>query len=93
MADNETNIIFRIDRDLKNEFEAIAQASERTVSQYLRAFIKDTIAKHRQQTNRIAPESTNEKKAIPTTSTEQKTQPRPKKGQKLNRIPPRKTAK
>ena len=93
MSDKETSIIFRIDRDLKTEFEAIAQASERTVSQYLRALIKDTIARNRQQAIRIAPESTNEQKAIPTTSTEQKTQPRPKKGQKLNRMPPRKTAK
>jgi len=93
MADNETNIIFRIDRDLKTEFEEIAQATERTMSQYLRAIIKDIVVKHRQQAHRIAPESTKERKAIPTTSTEQKTQQKPKKGQKLNTPPKRKTAK
>lgn len=90
MADNETNIIFRIDRDLKTEFEAIAKASERTISQYLRAFIKDQVAKHRQQAHRIAPESINGQSSIPTTSAAMKTQQKPKKGQKLNTIPRRK---
>lgn len=90
---NDTTIIFRIESDLKDEFEKIAQASERTISQYLRAFIKDTVAKHRQQAHRIEPESTNDRVAMPTTSTEQKTQQKTKKGQKLNTPPKRKTAK
>lgn len=92
MADDKTNIIFRIERDLKEEFEQIAQASERTISQYLRAFIKDQVRKHREATA-IAPESIKQPKAIPDTTQATKIAPKPKKGQKLNRMPPRKAAK
>lgn len=92
MSDDKTNIIFRIERDLKEEFEQIAQGTERTVSQYLRAFIKDTVRKHR-EAHAIAPESIKREKAVPDTSPPGKTAPRPKKGQKLNSIPPRKNAK
>lgn len=92
MSDDKTNIIFRIERELKEEFEAIAKGTERTVSQYLRAFIKDTIRKHR-EAHAIAPESIKRQKAVPNTTPAEKIAPRPKKGQKLNCIPPRKGAK
>ena len=89
MTDEKTNIIFRIERELKEEFEEIAQASERTISQYLRAFIKDTVRKHRQATTNT-PESIQMKKPVQDTDQVKKIAPRPKKGQKLNNIPPRK---
>lgn len=89
---NDSTIIFRIESDLKAEFEKIAQASERTISQYLRAFIKDTIRKHRQATA-IAPESIQRQKPVPDATPVEKIAPKPKKGQKLNRMPPRKNAK
>ena len=89
---NDTTIIFRIESDLKDEFEKIAQAGERTISQYLRAFIKDTVRKHQQATAN-APESIKSPKAVPDTNQGEKIEPRPKKGQKLNRMPPRKNAK
>lgn len=89
MSSNETNIIFRIDRDLKTEFEAIVAKTERTTSQYLRAFIKDTIAQHRRQAYSIAPESTNAARPVPDSHDKNKTQQKAKKGQKLNIIPNR----
>lgn len=82
MPDNKTNIIFRIERELKDEFEKIAQATERTISQYLRAFIKDQVRKHRESTAN-APESIKQPKAAPHTTQTEKIEPRPKKGQKL----------
>jgi predicted transcriptional regulator len=87
----QTTIIFRIEKDLKTAFEKIAQNSERTVSQYLRAFIKDQVRKSELQQAAIATESTKKTSAIGDTNEEGKTQPKPKKGQKLNRMPPRKT--
>ena len=64
MADKETSIIFRIDNDLKAEFEEIARRSERTVSQYLRLFIKAEVQRHRQAYT-IAPESIKSEKPAP----------------------------
>ena len=92
MSDDKTSIIFRIERDLKEEFEKIAQGTERTVSQYLRAFIKDTVRKH-QQANANAPESIKRPQPAPDTTQAEKIAPRPKKGQKMDRMPPRKSAK
>lgn len=92
MSDNQTSIIFRIERELKEEFEQIVKGTERTVSQYLRAFIKDTIKRHREATTN-APESIKRPKAAPDTTQAEKIEPKPKKGQKLNRMPPRKGAK
>jgi antitoxin component of RelBE/YafQ-DinJ toxin-antitoxin module len=92
MSEDTTNIIFRIERELKEEFEQIAKEGERTVSQYLRAFIKHEVRKYRQAVA-IDPESISKAKATPTITQDEKTQPKPKKGQKLNRMPPRKNAK
>lgn len=89
---NDSTIIFRIESELKEAFDQIAQASERTTSQYLRAFIKDTVRKH-QQAYAIAPESINTAKAVPNTNEGAKIEPRPKKGQKLNRMPTKGKAK
>jgi predicted DNA-binding protein len=90
MAEDQTTIIFRIERQLKEEFEQIAAATERTISQYLRAFIKDQIKKHREAAT-IAPESTNATAPLSPPRAATKTPQKPRKGQKLNRIPPRKT--
>ena len=89
---NNTTIVFRIEQELKDEFEQIAKASERTTSQYLRQVIKELVRKH-QQATAIAPESIQKQKAVPNTSQPEKIAPKLKKGQKLNRMPPRKNAK
>lgn len=93
MKAEQSTIIFRIESDLKKAFETIAAESERTVSQYLRAFIKDQIAKHAHRNATIAPESIKSATTPPDTSKTPKTQPRPKKGQKLNKITDRKKPK
>lgn len=96
MPDDKTTIIFRIEKELKTEFEQIAQATERTVSQYLRAFIKDTIQKHRQRNaQEQAPTQPQAAQHTPASNTQKTTNATPKlpKGQKLNRMPPRKTKK
>jgi predicted DNA-binding protein len=92
MTDEKTSIIFRIERDLKEEFEKIAKGTERTVSQYLRAFIKDTVRKHQQATAN-APESIKRPLSAPDTIQAEKIAPKPKKGQKMNIAAPRKSAK
>lgn len=40
MSSNETQIIFRIDTDLKNAFERICRGQDRTISQKLRDYIR-----------------------------------------------------
>lgn len=42
-------ISFRIEEDLKNEFDEIAKRYDITTSQLLRKFVRDTIEQHKKQ--------------------------------------------
>jgi len=93
MTDNKTNMIFRVETDLKTAFEIVAKEQDQTASQLLRRFMRFHVNKHYEEIARhshtIAPQSTKSTTEASPTTAPTKTQQKPKKGQKLNMIPPR----
>ena len=98
MDENNATIIFRVNSDLKNAFEATCKRMDTTASQLLRAFVRDMVAqdlqKNGQRSLDLAPTKPTQAPDIEIigTNTGQPSARKPKKGQKLNTPLRRKTA-
>jgi hypothetical protein len=93
MSAQSATVIFRVEPELKKAFEEIAKEQSHTTSILLRKFMNHYVTKYRQERTETTIGSIKTKAPVSTTSAPPKTQQKPKKGQKLNRMPPRKNAK
>ena len=55
----QTTINFRVEKELKEEFEMAAMAMDRTTSQLFRDFMRQTVAEHRAASAQETPRSEN----------------------------------
>lgn len=90
MEENNATIIFRVDSDLKKAFELACKRMDKTVSQLLRAVVRDVVSmdlqKNGQQNLELAPRKTSETPDIEIIGSNMGggTPKKPKKGQRLN---------
>lgn len=82
MSDDNTTMIFRIDRQLKAAFEDMAASMDLTASQLMRQMIRGSLDQHRRATaQRQLPLAERNLPATPPATA--KASSKPKKGQKL----------
>lgn len=68
MNQDQTSIVFRVEKDLKTAFERIAKEEDQTVSQILRKYMRWKVEKHMER-NGIKPTETTPEPPKPTEHT------------------------